>query len=103
MTTHDVWYASLMPKTKDAFEFVSNLPKQVSEPADYNRIVNELKQMLHTTVKLPPGSIIGAKAIDVRAHSDMIGGLTGKKLKQGMDFIAAGCSYLISQRVHEHK
>jgi len=74
------------------------VPERVANYEEYVAFRNEVRDIFRTSLRLLPGSIVGARPIEVRSKGS-IGDLNTKKLKEGIDFIAAGFSWIVSERV----
>lgn len=95
----DVWYASLKSATPQAVEFNSaGVPESVSSYKDYALIRNRVRRLFETKARLLPGSLVGIIPIEVGA-SNYVGNLTSRQLYRGIDFIAAGTGWIVSERV----
>jgi hypothetical protein len=97
----DVWYASMRPNSPEAADYSSRqFPENVESYHDYASIKDNVSQLFNTRARLLPGSIIGAKPVDIESRN-YTGGLTAKNLKQGVDFISAGFGWVVHERIVE--
>ena len=98
-TNSQFWWASLKPHAPFTPELAATVPKKAASYEEYCQVLGRLKEVFGANdQRILPGSFLGATGIPVRSRST-IGGLTNRKLKDGIDVIHATNNWIFSQRV----
>ncbi len=95
----DLWYASLHLDRIESSELSSmGMPRLVSSAEEFAKWSDKVKLLLKSNRSFPPGSVIGS--VPLRVYDDhLIGGITKKKLEDGIDFISSGSNWIVSDRI----
>ena len=94
-----IWHASLNMSNRQCQELTqTKIPETVHTYEEYLAICSRVRLAFNSSLHLLPGSMIGAKPIDINNNS-LIGGLNPSKLADNIDFIFAGFNLVISERI----
>ncbi|HTI70778.1 MAG TPA: hypothetical protein VMF06_12485 [Candidatus Limnocylindria bacterium] len=82
-STIDPWYASVEITASQAAS-IGGLPERVAGIREFVAIQERVRAVLGIDKKLPPGSILGSKPIEVE-NDDLIGSLSPENYKRGLN------------------